>query len=376
VTSSQAGDHEDAVDVANWPAEDRALYRHFCKDVRAAEEQWNHSKTSHAMASLRGREPQLCPTFFKCLAIARKTMGEDVVYEWQKFQEQGWERRRQHGYGVQPPETTGPSFSPSAADPARRDVVAAAYREFQETAKARTNDWKARFQYRRATVGLAVQCEAYAQLRDKRSVRQPTATQTDRSTLLRALFREMQPKWLHALPCDFTDKQAKDQGHGQDWKAFSRAIQDGRRWKVLVEDLGFGALLLIDTSGNVDYIQQQIPIPVFAAWARLIPRVRLDVKEVAARVEGYFDGMEVPSFYAVRKLRPLKLERHAYRACSPSEQFEFSGSEGGRTPTADPRCLTRPGGTVVYGEDYAIEDFIQSSGFEDEDFADLSGSNV
>jgi hypothetical protein len=104
---------------------------------------------------------------------------------------------------------------------------------------------------------------------------------------------------------------------------------------VLVEDLRFGALLLIDTSGNVDYIQQQIPIPVFAAWARLILRVRLDVKEVAARVEGYFDSIEVPSFYAVQKLRLLKLEQHAYRACSPSEQFEFSGSEGRRTPTAE-----------------------------------------
>ena len=39
VTSSQAGDYKDAVDVANWPAEDRTLYRYFCKDVRAAEEQ-------------------------------------------------------------------------------------------------------------------------------------------------------------------------------------------------------------------------------------------------------------------------------------------------------------------------------------------------
>jgi len=93
-------------------------------------------------------------------------------------------------------------------------------------------------------------------------------------------------------------------------------------------------------------------------------------------VEGYFDSIEVPSFYVVWKLRPLKLERHAYRACYPSKQFEFSGSEGRRTPTVDPRCLTRPSSTVVYGEDYAIEDFIQSSGFEDEDFADLSGSNV
>ena len=82
-------------------------------------------------------------------------------------------------------------------------------------------------------------------------------------------------------------------------------------------------------------------------WTKLISRVRLDVKEVAARVEGYYDGMEDPSFYAARKLRPLKLERRAYGACSPGEQFEFSGSEGGRTPTADPSHLTRPGDDMV-----------------------------
>ena len=97
-------------------------------------------------------------------------------------------------------------------------------------------------------------------------------------------------------------------------------MQDGRRWKVFVDGLGLGALLLIDTSGNVDYLQQQIPMPVFAAWVRLVSRVRLDVKEVAARVEGYYDGMEDPSFYAARKLRPLRLERRAYRACSPGER--------------------------------------------------------
>ena len=259
---------EDAANVAEWPAEVRTLYRRFCKDVGTAEERWDHPKTNRAMALLRRREPQLHPTFLKCLAIARKTMGENVVYEWQRFQEQGWERRRLRGYGVQYPETTTLSRSPSAADPARRDVVAAAYREFREIVKANTTDWKARFQYRRATVGLAVQCEAYAELREKRpAVRQPTTAQSDRSILLRALFREMHPDWLNALPCDFTNEQAREQGYSQEWKAFNRAIQDGRRWKVLVEDLGLGALLLIDTSGSVDYIQRQIPIPVFAAWA-------------------------------------------------------------------------------------------------------------
>lgn len=328
------------------------------------------------MASLRVREPQLHPTFLKCLAVARKTMGEDVAYEWRQFQQQGWEKRRQHGYGIQPPDVTAQSCSPSAPDPARRDVVATAYREFQETVKAKTNDWKARFQYRRTTVGLSIEYEAYAQLRDKRCVvRQPTGTQTDRSILLRTLFREMHPDWLNALPHNFTDNQARDQGYGQEWKAFNRAIQDGRRWKVLVDDLGLGVLLLIDTSANVDYIQRQILMPVFAAWSGLILKVRPDVKDVAARVEGYYDGMEDHSFYAARKLRPLKLERRAYRACSPGEQFEFSGSEGGRTPTADPSSLTRPSDTIL-GEDYTMEDFTDSSGLEDADMLEPPDSNA
>jgi hypothetical protein len=138
VPSRLAANGGDAADVANWPTEDLTLYRRFCKDVSTAEEQWDLSKTS-IMASLRNREPQLCLTFLRCLTLARKATGEDVVYEWRKFQEQGWERRRQHGYGIRPPETTTPAYSPPAADPVRRDVVAAAYREFQETVKAKTN---------------------------------------------------------------------------------------------------------------------------------------------------------------------------------------------------------------------------------------------
>ena len=97
---------------------------------------------------------------------------------------------------------------------------------------------------------------------------------------------------------------------------------------------------------------------MFVAWTRLISRIRLDVKEVAARVESYYDGIEDPSFYAARKLRPLKLERRAYRACSLGEQFEFSGSEGGRTPTVDPGRLTQLGEAVVCEGDYTVDDFI------------------
>ena len=84
------------------------------------------------------------------------------------------------------------------------------------------------------------------------------------------------------------------------------------------------------------------------------------MKEVAARVEGYYDSIEDLSL-SNRKLRPLKLERRAYRAYSPSKQFEFLGSEGKRTPTADLNSLAWPSDTMV-GQEYAIEDFINLSG--------------
>jgi hypothetical protein len=102
----------------------------------------------------------------------------------------------------------------------------------------------------------------------------------------------------------------------------------------------------------------------------LISRIELGVKDVAVRMEACYDGMENPSPYAAP--RSLKLERHAYRAYSPTEQFDFSGSEGRRTPAADPSRLTQPGRVLVCEGDYTVEDFIQSSRLEDEDFTDLS----
>jgi hypothetical protein len=362
----------DAMGVAEWSAEDRRLYRHFCEDVKAAEGQWNHPSTLQGMANLREKEPLLRPTFLKCLTIARKTMGEGVIYEWRNFQEQGWEKRRRHGFGLEGPEMVAPGNPRPTVEPARRDVVAEAYRQFKEATCATTTGWKACFRYRRAAIGLAVQYEAYIEVREGHPIHQVSSPQHDRSMLLRALFREMRADWRDTLPDGFTETQVRDQGYSYEWRAFNQTIQDGRRWNILSGNLGLGALLLIDTSKNNTYIQRQAPIPVFAAWTRLIPRVRLDVKDVAARVEGYYDGMEDPSFYTARKLRPLKLERHAYRACSPSEQFAFSGSEGGRTPTADPGRLIQPGGAQVCEGDCAMDDFIQSSMLDDEDFPDLS----
>jgi hypothetical protein len=160
-----------------------------------------------------------------------------------------------------------------------------------------TNSWKARFQYRRAAVRFAVKYEAYVKLRDEKSLYRPSAPQQDHSILLRALFREIHLDWRDALPDGFTERQTKEQGYNYEQRAFNQKIQDRRRWNLLAETLGLGALLLTNTSKNNEYIQRQTPMPVFAAWTLLISRVRLDLKEVAARVEGYCDGMENPSFY-------------------------------------------------------------------------------
>ena len=84
-----------------------------------------------------------------------------------------------------------PYGSLPTVEPVRQDVVTEAYRRFEEAVGANTNSWKARFQYRRAAVGLAIQYEAYAKLRTGQSVYRPGAAQQDRSILLRALFREM-----------------------------------------------------------------------------------------------------------------------------------------------------------------------------------------
>lgn len=379
MASGQMGANEQEEHTAGareLSTENCRLYREFCENVSRAEDQWDHPSTQQGMAKLREREPLLQPTFTKCLDIARRTMGEGVIDEWRNFQEQGWRKRQRCGYDRQRPGRTSirgdGSTLTNAADPARGEVTAEAYRRFEEATKARTNSWKARFQYRRAAVGLAIQYETYAKLRDKQPICLPGASQQDRSMLLRALFREMHTDWRDALPCDFTDRQAKERGYGSEWTNFNQTIHDGKRWSIFVDSLGLGALLLIDTSKNSSYIQRLAPIPIFAAWVNMIPSVRPDVREVATRVEGYFDGMEDPSFYAARKLRPLKLERRAYRACSPSEQFEFSGSEGRRTPTADPAYLTQLGDAAIYGENGAMDDFIQSSKLDDEDFPDLS----
>ncbi|KAM0714626.1 hypothetical protein Q7P37_009922 [Cladosporium fusiforme] len=143
VASLGAAVGEETTGLASWSAGDRRLYRHFCEDVKTAEGQWDHSSTRHGMARLREREPLLQPTFMKCLVIARRTMSEDVVQEWRNFQEQGWEKRRQRGFGLERPQTLAPSSSlPAVEYDPKREVVAEAYQQFKEATGANTNNEK------------------------------------------------------------------------------------------------------------------------------------------------------------------------------------------------------------------------------------------
>lgn len=358
--------------------EELGFYQDFYKDVKAAEERSSNPKTLKAMADLWRREPLLYETFLKCLSIARATMGEDVCYRWRRFREQGRRKREQHGSGIWANETTAPDHIPSAAESTTEAaVVAAAYHEFQEAIKAETNEWKARFQYRRASARLFVQYQSYSRLYREQHGSQTAwsmrPTQRERSILLRSLFREMNPDWRRVLQRDFTEKQAKEQGYASEWNAFNLAIRDGKRWSILVDALGSDALLLIDTSGRNTYIQRRIPMPVFVAWVALIPKVVEDLEGAVENVRGDYEGIEDPSYIA-RRLRFLKLE-HLYNHALPArEQFDYSGSEGRKTPTADPGLLTYSchpsvsGGASVDDND----DFIDSSGVYDEDLCRLT----
>ena len=90
-------------------------------------------------------------------------------------------------------------------------------------------------------------------------------------------------------------------------------------------------------------------------------------------VRGDYEGIEDPS-YVARRLRFLKLE-HLYNYALPTrEQFDYSGSEGRKTPTADPSLLTYSCHPSVSGRASVDDndDFIDSSGVYDEDLYRLT----
>jgi hypothetical protein len=100
-------------------------------------------------------------------------------------------------------------------------------------------------------------------------------------------------------------------------------------------------------------------MPVFIAWVALIPKVTRDLEGAVKNVRGDYEGIEDPA-YITRTLPLLKLERLYNHTLPAREQFDHSGSEGQKTPTADPGLLTYSGGSPNH-------DFIDSSGIYDED---------
>lgn len=318
------------------------------------------------MATLRKNDPDLYQTFYKCLGIAREAMGPAVQEEWRRFQTQGREKRRRLGYTEGDVGGTPFYGSLDTMDPTRRNLVQAVYRGFQDVSRAVTVTWKGYFQYRRACVHLFRHFEAYADLYDDQSSLAERRSHEDRIGLLRTLFREMQPDWRNVLPENFSEEQVKERGYGAEWSTLNDAVRYGRRWNILVQELGLGALLLINTTDNISYLQRRLPYPAFAAWVDLIRRIRPNIRQVAERVQGCYEGMEEDALYAMRPVRPLKLERHAYRTCSPDVQFEFSGSEGRRTPTADPNNLMLPSQAMEMEENAAMEELLNAP-YDEED---------
>ena len=309
------------------------------KDAATAEPQWKYSSTYSAMENFK-RDPY--ERFQKCLKIARKTLGEIVLDEWDSFLEQGRPSRSQDPSGTSSSQAIYPASSQLADNSTQRAVANAAYREFRIINKAKTSHWKAAFEYRRAAAGLNAQCDAYLDIRNRRSLCESGVPQQDQTSVLKALFREMNPEWRDALPADFSEPQAKAERLWKKWGDFQRANKFGRRWRLFVQELGYGALLFIDIADNVCFLQQDIPGPIFAAWVKLLGRVTPALKDIGERMYPYFEGLKDPSSARQVLLPRVRLERRAYRAHSPRAQFDQTDSDRDKTPTVDPGRLLEP----------------------------------
>lgn len=297
------------------------------------------------MKALEAEDPGLDETFNTCLRIARKVVDEEVIDTWRMLLEQGWEERDRS------------TFVATPLNPTRQEIATAAYREFQIIETTVTNRWRADFEYRRAAAELYKQCNAYAKLRNSQSSPESHVSPREETDALKALFRDMNATWRDALPGGFTNKQARSSNLLARWNRFKLAKRDGQRWHVFIQELGLGALLLINASGDIDTLRNKTNFAVFVAWVRLLPRVTPELQSLGERMLGYYDELEDPACL-VRVLRGLKLERRAYHAAPLLEQFDYSGSEGRRTPTVNPGYLMQA--NAMYNVDQAAIDELSS----------------
>lgn len=312
----------------SWTAEAQRLYRLFCHDVATAQKEGAHCRSKTAIRASREADTGLRAEFEKCLALARQTTSAWIVEQWVSFIEVGREKRKRHEASVQRAGASSPLDSSTNIQgiPA---IVATARRYFEEAREASYGKWQAAFQYRRAAVNLARTCDEYAKLQTKEKTGATDILSQDALMYQKALFREIDQE--HGCPKMTTTQQTR-------WRRFQNQVSDGRRWDILCQELGgFGALLLIDTRGYKFYIERAA-LPIFSAWVKLIPRVKLTIEEIAERMEGYYDGLADVNCYS-RHLPPLKLENPPSREASPSTRFERRRGPDRPSSTIDPRYL-------------------------------------
>lgn len=298
-------------------AEAQRLYRAFLGDVAAAEKGGAHHTSKAAM---RKAGPGLWADFDRCLALAQQTTSAWIVEQWVTFLDVGRARRARY----QQDADASLSADASGNTPDVPAMVATAKVYFEEARACAHGEWQALFRGRRAKVNLARTCDEYAKLDTKAKTDTPGQ---DASIHQRALFDQVEPE--HGCPPEVRDGR---------WTKFQSSVTEGRRWDILCRELGgFGALLLVDTTNHKSYIER-VALPIFTAWVKLIPRVKLTVKEIATRMEGYYDGLDSVEGYC-RHLPPLKLESPPSREASPSTRFEPGRGENRPSSTIDPRYL-------------------------------------
>lgn len=221
------------------------------------------------MLKLWEKDPQLIEPFQKCYQVAEQTMSDRIISEWRTFLVKARARPSVDGLEAIISQSTETYLEPTHSS-------GWANRHFATIEATEAEGWINKFRYRSAAVELTREYQNLCQ-----------ANGNNLAAAKRLLFSQLRPEWQRYRKGP--TNQIRDCPEvGVKWGIFGRAIRHGQRWQLLVNALGMGALLLIDLGTHAHWLQQTVPKPIFAAWARLVERLWPQIPLIATQMEDYF----------------------------------------------------------------------------------------
>jgi len=276
----------------NWTTEERSWHQLFLADVVAAETTTLHQRTKKAMDKLRQKDPPLHSHFQRCLRVVRDTTRPVALKRWREHATLARNKRPLSPLdGTWLPSSQLETFGKHPLTQGKT-LPEQANEHYIAVCRAERDSWRARIAYLQSSVNLATVSDAYLA-----SFQQPGASllrEREESMARKQLFREMRPQWQQVLPLDFNHKDIKRAGLATEWHALHQAVTTGRRWKMVVDnpELGWGALILVETERSLWFLQKEAPLPIFLAWTALLPRVHPGFSNAAKKACKYYSNSD------------------------------------------------------------------------------------